>query len=155
MDSVLPRTINPMNRGAVVIAVFLNLALVVAAPSQEKTSPALTPNHDASQEVVSKVRPCSSRVPPPCANAPSVIKAPNPEYSEEAQKKRIVGTVILWLIVGSDGLPHDIRVSQPLGYGLDEEAIKAVKKWKFNPATVSGQPVAVQINVNVAFRLHK
>ena len=72
---------------------FLNLALVVAAPSQEKTSPALAPNHNASQEVVSKVKPCSSRVPPPCANAPSIIKAPNPEYSEEAQKKRIVGTV--------------------------------------------------------------
>jgi TonB family protein len=47
------------------------------------------------------------------------------------------------------------HVSQPLGYGLDEEAIKAVKKWKFNPANVSGQPVTVRISVNVAFRLHE
>jgi TonB family protein len=60
----------------------------------------------------------------------------------------------LYLIVDTDGLPRDIRVARSIGYGLDEEAIEAVKKWKFKPSTFDGHPVAVQVNVEVAFRLH-
>jgi protein TonB len=59
------------------------------------------------------------------------------------------------IVVGTDGLAHDIRIAHSLGYGLDEEAIKAVKRWKFKPGTVSGQPVALRINVKMDFRLHK
>lgn len=61
---------------------------------------------------------------------------------------------MLGLIVGSDGRPHDIRVSRSLGMGLDEKAIEAVRQWKFEPARKNGQPVAVQINVEVDFRLY-
>ena len=61
---------------------------------------------------------------------------------------------MLWLIVGPDGRPHDIRVSRSLGMGLDEKAIEAVRQWKFEPARKNGQPVAVQINVEVDFRLY-
>ena len=58
------------------------------------------------------------------------------------------------MIVGADGLPRDIKVAQSLVRGLDEEAIKAVKQWRFQPSLKDGQPVAVQINVEVQFRLY-
>jgi TonB family protein len=90
----------------------------------------------------------------PCATAPRATFTPNPGYAEEARQNRIEGTVVLWLIVGPDGTPHDIKVSRALGHGLDEKAIDAVKHWRFDPATVDGKPVPVQINVEVNFRLY-
>jgi TonB family protein len=59
----------------------------------------------------------------------------------------------LWLIVGADGRPRDIKVARAIGMGLDEKAIEAVRAWRFEPARKDGQPVAVQINVEVEFRL--
>jgi periplasmic protein TonB len=87
-------------------------------------------------------------------SAPKAIYAPDPEYSEEARKAKFTGTCVLWLVVGSDGRPKDIRVARSLGLGLDEKAIEAVKSWKFEPAMKDGKPVAVQINVEVSFRLY-
>jgi TonB family protein len=57
------------------------------------------------------------------------------------------------VIVDADGQPKDIRVLMSLGMGLDEEAIKAVGKWKFKPAMMDGKPVKVAIQVEVAFHL--
>jgi len=87
-------------------------------------------------------------------SAPRAIYAPDPEYSEEARKAKYQGTCVLWLIVGPDGHPRDIRIARSLGLGLDEKAIEAVKQWKFDPAMKDGKPVAVQINVEVDFRLY-
>jgi len=87
-------------------------------------------------------------------SAPKPIYAPDPEYSEEARKAKYQGTCVLWLVVGPDGKPRDIKVARTLGLGLDEKAIEAVKTWKFEPAMKDGKPVAVQINVEVSFRLY-
>ena len=87
-------------------------------------------------------------------SAPKAIYAPDPEYSEEARKVKHMGTVVLWLIVGPDGKPRDIRVLRTLGLGLDEKAMEAVKNWRFEPAYKDGKPVAVQINVEVNFHLY-
>lgn len=87
-------------------------------------------------------------------SAPRVVYQPDPEYSEEARKAKYQGTCVLWLVVGPDGRPRDIRVARTLGLGLDEKAIEAVKTWKFEPAMKDGKPVAVQINVEVEFRLY-
>lgn len=84
---------------------------------------------------------------------PRVIYSPDPEYSGKAQKARYQGTCVLWLIVGTDGRPRDIRVARSIGMGLDEKAIEAVRNWRFKPARKDGQPVSVQINVEVEFRL--
>ncbi|MBZ5572178.1 MAG: energy transducer TonB [Acidobacteriia bacterium] len=86
--------------------------------------------------------------------APRVVYDPEPEYSDAARKVKYQGSVILWLIVGPDGRPHNIRVQRTLGMGLDERAIEAVSKWRFAPSTLNGQPVAVEINVEVSFRLY-
>jgi len=87
-------------------------------------------------------------------SAPRPIYQPDPEYSEEARKAKYQGTCVLWLVVGPDGKPRDIRVTHTLGLGLDEKAIDAVKTWKFEPAMKDGKPVAVQISVQVDFRLY-
>jgi len=87
-------------------------------------------------------------------SAPRVLYSPDPEYSEEARKAKYQGTCVLWVVVGPDGKVHDIRIQRTLGLGLDEKAVEAVRNWKFEPARKDGQPVAVQINVEVNFRLY-
>ena len=87
-------------------------------------------------------------------SAPRALETPDPEYSEEARKAKYQGVVVLWLIVGPDGKPRDIKVTRPLGMGLDQKAIEAVNRWRFEPAMKDGRPVAVQINVEVNFRLY-
>jgi len=87
-------------------------------------------------------------------SAPRILFAPDPEYSEEARKAKYQGTVVLWVVVGPDGRTQQIRVARSLGLGLDEKAMEAVKTWKFDPARKDGQPVTVQINVEVNFRLY-
>jgi periplasmic protein TonB len=85
---------------------------------------------------------------------PRVIYAPEPEFSEEARKTKHQGTVVLWLIVGADGRTRDVRVLQSLGMGLDEKALEALRHWRFEPGQKDGIPVAVQVNVEVNFRLY-
>jgi protein TonB len=87
-------------------------------------------------------------------SAPRPIYDPEPEYSEDARKAKFQGNVILQIVVGTDGRPRDLRVARSLGMGLDEKAIEAVRQWRFEPATKSGVPVAVVVNVEVTFRLY-
>lgn len=85
---------------------------------------------------------------------PVPFYSPEPSFSEEARKAKQQGVVGLLLVVGKDGRPYDIRVRQSLGMGLDEKAIEAVGRWRFKPATLNGQPVATQIEVEVDFHLY-
>jgi TonB family protein len=87
-------------------------------------------------------------------SAPRALYAPDPQYSEEARKAKYQGTVTLWLIVDAQGRAQQVKVARSLGMGLDEQAIAAVRTWKFEPAEKDGRPVAVQINVEVNFRLY-
>jgi periplasmic protein TonB len=84
---------------------------------------------------------------------PELIFKPEPEYSEEARKAKFQGTVLLSIVVMPDGSTSNIRVIRPLGLGLDEKAIEAVRKWRFRPSLKDGQPVPVHANVEVNFRL--
>lgn len=84
---------------------------------------------------------------------PKVIQAPDPEYTEEARSARIEGDVILWIIIDPKGSVRGIKITRCVGYGLDESAVQAVSRWKFEPAKKDGQPVTVQLNVDVVFHL--
>ena len=86
-------------------------------------------------------------------SAPRPVYDPDPEYSEEARKAKYQGTVVLWVIVGPDGHVRDVRVARSLGMGLDEKAMEAVRQWRFEPAKKDGQPVPVQVSIEVNFRL--
>jgi TonB family protein len=87
------------------------------------------------------------------ATAPVVISTQSPEYSEEARKAKIQGTVLLALIVGTDGLPADVHVVKRLGHGLDARAVEAVKQYKFKPAMKDGVAVAEPLNIEVNFKV--
>ena len=85
---------------------------------------------------------------------PKVVFSSDPEFSELARRAKYQGTVLLWVVIGPEGRPRDIRVQRSLGMGLDEKAIEAVRQWKFEPSMKDGHPVAVQVNVEVSFRLY-
>ena len=105
-----------------------------------------------SQDYQPFLKQCTDKNPPPCADkAPVATYMTDPEYSKEATKAKIDGTVVLTVVVGTDGLAHDISVVRSLGYGLDEEAVKALKKWRFKPGRGSGKPAPVQIRVEMEF----
>jgi protein TonB len=87
-------------------------------------------------------------------SAPQAISTPDPDYTEEARQAKTQGTCILGLIVDAEGHPRDIRVVRGLGFGLDAKAVEAVRQWLFQPAKKDGEPVNVQISVEVSFRLY-
>jgi TonB family protein len=88
-------------------------------------------------------------------SAPRAIYSPEPEFSKAARKAGYQGICVLSLIVGDDGKPRDISVVRKLGMQLDEKAVEAVSNWRFEPAQKNGQPVAVQIQVEVSFHLYR
>jgi len=79
---------------------------------------------------------------------------PEPNYSDDARKAHIQGTVVLEAIIQKDGSVESNKVLQGLGYGLDEEARKVLRQWKCTPSKVNGQPVAVQLKIQINFRLY-
>jgi TonB family protein len=86
-------------------------------------------------------------------SSPSVLSKVDPEYTEEARKAKIDGAVLLSMVIGTDGLAHDITVLKSLDPGLDRKAAEAVEQWHFAPGTLKGEPVAVRATVEVNFRL--
>jgi TonB family protein len=84
---------------------------------------------------------------------PVVIVQHEPEYSQDARKAKLQGSVLLKIVVSASGQVTDIQVLRPLGMGLDDRAIEAVRQWKFRPATLDGKPVAATATVDVSFRL--
>lgn len=84
---------------------------------------------------------------------PVALNLPRPNYTEEARKNKIQGTVRARALVGADGSVKQVRIVSGLPDGLNEEAIAAVYKMRFRPATKSGQPVAYWVVLEVAFNL--
>jgi TonB family protein len=85
---------------------------------------------------------------------PKAQYAPNPEYSEDARKAKYQSAVTLAGTVDPQGAFTDICVMRAAGHGLDEKAMEAVKTWRFEPASLDGEPVAVRVHVDVSFRLY-
>lgn len=134
----------------------LMLLLALGALGAAQANPGAEPGADKPAAATSEPKTIDGQMvykPGHGITPPRVTYSPTPEYSEKARKAKYQGTCVLWLIVGADGNPHDIKVTQGLGKGLDEKAIEAVKKWKFEPAKKDGEPVAVEINVEVTFHL--
>ncbi|MCI0620616.1 MAG: energy transducer TonB [Acidobacteria bacterium] len=86
-------------------------------------------------------------------SAPSIVYRVEPTYSEEARKAKYQGVVVLSAIVRKDGTIEILKVIRGLGLGLDENAISALKQWKFRPGMKNGVPVDVALNIEVNFSL--
>jgi TonB family protein len=87
----------------------------------------------------------------PGVTRPQATYSPAASYTEEARRARIQGDVVLNVTVAETGEVAAVTVMKGLGKGLDENAIEAVKKWKFKPGMKDGKPVRTQIAVQVSF----
>jgi protein TonB len=89
--------------------------------------------------------------------SPVLIKEVKPAYTVNAMQAKLQGVVEMEAVVLPDGSvdPGSIRVTRSLDsrFGLDQQAIIAVKQWLFRPGTLNGQPVAVRVNVELMFSL--
>ncbi len=84
---------------------------------------------------------------------PVAIYQPQPQYPEVARRARVQGVVIVEAIIDKNGNVTDVQLRKGLPYGLSEAALKAVNQWKFKPATLGDQPVAVFYSLTVRFAL--
>jgi TonB family protein len=84
---------------------------------------------------------------------PVPIYKPEPSYTREATAAKISGNVLLSLVIDPEGNTRNIKVVRSLDPGLDQKAIEAVSKWRFKPGMKDGNPVAVQAQIEVSFRL--
>ena len=89
-----------------------------------------------------------------CVAPPRATYSPDPKYPEKARRAKERGDVILQLVVGTDGVPRDVKVDRGLTPEMEQAAIDAVKHWKFTPATREGHSVPAQIKVAVSFKLY-
>jgi TonB family protein len=85
---------------------------------------------------------------------PRILFRPPPEYTEDARKARAQGTVEMIVIVQRDGTVTFESFTRRVGYGLDEKALEAVRRWSFDPARRDGIPVPMRITIEVNFVLH-
>jgi len=87
---------------------------------------------------------------------PSCVYCPDPRYSSKARGARLEGTVVLKAIITADGAATNVEVVRSIGNGMDEEAVAAVRTWRFTPARgPDGQPVATIVPLEITFRLVK
>ncbi len=77
-----------------------------------------------------------------------------PKYTEEARQNNVAGKVRLRILVGTDGAIKKIKVVSGLPYGLNEQAVRAASKLKFNPAINEGKPVEYWTSTYMFFSIH-
>src|SRR5579864_7010460 len=109
-----------------------------------------------SVDAVSAMHVCSdkeSASSPPCATAPRPLSKVNPSYPERARQERKQGTVTLGLTVSKDGSVSGVHVVNGVDKEIDQAAIEAVSRWRFDPGTYRGNAVDVELTVTVNFRL--
>jgi protein TonB len=88
-------------------------------------------------------------------SVPRLVREVKPGYTSDAMRARIQGTVRLQAIVAPDGSVSAARVIRSLDdrFGLDQEAVKTIKQWRFLPGTLAGRPVPVLIEIELTFTL--
>ena len=99
-------------------------------------------------------------------SAPSLVFAPDPEFTEKAIRKNIIkGTVVVSLTVDVAGKPQNVHISRSLAEGVskklrsialncDEKVVDAVKQYRFKPAEFRGKPVPVETTIGISFGVY-
>lgn len=96
---------------------------------------------------------------------PKVLYAPNPEFTDKARRKKLGGTCVLSTLVDVQGNPQDIQVVRSIAEGLDpklrsaavsldQSAMKTLRQYRFQPATLQGKPVLYRLKLEVDFRIY-
>tara|TARA_B100001123_G_scaffold397339_2_gene480503 strand:- start:4340 stop:5200 length:861 start_codon:yes stop_codon:yes gene_type:complete len=86
---------------------------------------------------------------------PTILREVKPQYTSEALRAKVTGTVYLEVVVLADGTVGNVTVTRSLDpvFGLDNEAIKAARQWLFSPATRFGEPVSILVSLALDFNL--
>lgn len=86
---------------------------------------------------------------------PRVLREVKPQYTADAMRAKVQGTVLLECVVLPDGTVGNIEVVKSLdrAFGLDQEAVRAARQWRFVPGTRFGEPVAVLVTIELTFTL--
>ena len=88
---------------------------------------------------------CSGKVLPP-----KPLQTPDPQYPKGEPQPN--NPVVVRIAVGTDGMPHRLRIARTAGNAFDNRALEAVQRWVFKPAMCDGEAVPVEINVEITFR---
>ena len=93
----------------------------------------------------------------PATTVPRLLREVKPRYTAAAMKQKIEGSVLVQCVVQPDGSVGDVRVLRSLDarFGLDDEAMKAARQWRFAPGTRDGVPVAVLVTIELHFSLRR
>jgi TonB family protein len=84
---------------------------------------------------------------------PRLLKSVDPAFDAAARDLKYSGDALVRLHVETDGTPSHIMIDRPIGLGLDEQAVAAVARYRFAPATRDGEPVVVELSVDVNFQI--
>jgi TonB family protein len=85
--------------------------------------------------------------------APRVLYAPEPHFTTYAKAMKMSGNCLVSLQIDTEGKPVNVSILRPIGLGLDEQAIVAVSQYRFKPAMENGEPVIVEMKVEVNFQI--
>jgi TonB family protein len=132
-----------------------------AAPSQssqpqqpkQQAPPSDTGTSKQEKQEVPEPKPPDVIVDPIDMVKPVLIHRVNPEYPEIARKSRIQGVVILEAKVTREGIVENVKVIRGLHPILDQAAMKAVRQWRYKPATLNGKPMNAHFTISVKFKL--
>lgn len=134
-------------------ALGLVALLPISLPAQTQDAKPVPPPANTTQAPDGKQIPMNPKQ--PGVTRPVPVYTPAANYTEWARSEKIQGNVKLMIVVGEDGRVIDAKVTQPLGYGLDESAVKTVMTWKLKPGTFNGKPVKVSVPVIIEFHLYE
>jgi TonB family protein len=138
----------------ILFSAFANAQTAGTTPSDtQQNSPVAATAQSGTPDLAKTSEPAVERI-GKGVSPPVPIKTPEAKYTREARKKKIEGVCIASVIVDAQGAPQNPKIIVPIGYGLDETAIAAIKKYRFKPAMKDGHPVAVQMKIEVNFRLY-
>lgn len=86
---------------------------------------------------------------------PQIVREVKPQYTSDAMRAKVQGTVLVECVVQTDGSVSDVHVVRSLDptFGLDQEAIKAARQWRFRPGMRMGEPVPVLVTIELTFTL--
>jgi TonB family protein len=82
-------------------------------------------------------------------------KMVQPQYTTYALRAKITGEVLLEVVIGTDGIPVQYRVVRSLDAALDQEAIKAMRQWRFAPAKIGDRAVPMKVMLSLNFSIGK
>jgi TonB family protein len=112
-------------------------------------TPAIAQEHASGHELQNHDSPAGRST---TAGRPTrLLYAPDPAYTDAARAAKIKGTVVLEGLLATDGCLREIRVVRFLGYGLDESATEALRKWKFRAFEKGGIPTETRIRIEINF----